>query len=243
MKVALFFVCLTASGSFATDVKVTPVGKVLEMLHSVLAKSEADRIEEQKIYAAYAQWCEYMTAKKTRELQAANQRIEEITAEIAKLEAHIEKLTNEIEALDANIAHWQLDLASAKKLRAGEHADYETAHKDYSESIDALERAIAVLKRQDYSRIQAALVQVANMHLVDGPTRQAITSFLSQDPNTSDLLNYNAPEANAYEFQSGGVVSLLEKLKLKFEDQRLALEREEMSSKANYEVLMQQLQP
>merc|ERR1719486_975236 len=50
-----------------------------------------------------------------------------------------------------------------------------------------------------------------------------------------------APEANAYEFQSGGVVSVLEKLKLKFEDQRLALEKEEMTSKANFEVLLQQL--
>jgi hypothetical protein len=36
-------------------------------------------------------------------------------------------------------------------------------------------------------------------------------------------------------------VSVLEKLKLKFEDQRLALEKEEMTSKANYEVLAQQL--
>merc|ERR1719160_131091 len=50
-----------------------------------------------------------------------------------------------------------------------------------------------------------------------------------------------APEAEAYEFQSGGVIALLEKLRLKFEDQRFALEKEEMNAKANYEVLEQQL--
>merc|ERR1719331_2233110 len=50
-----------------------------------------------------------------------------------------------------------------------------------------------------------------------------------------------APEANAYEFRSGGVVALLGKLKLKFEDQKLVLEKEEMTSKANFEVLAQQL--
>merc|ERR1719343_426052 len=50
-----------------------------------------------------------------------------------------------------------------------------------------------------------------------------------------------APEANAYEFQSAGVVTMLEKLQLKFEDQKLALEKEEMSSKANFEMLAQKL--
>jgi hypothetical protein len=64
-----------------------------------------------------------------------------------------------------------------------------------------------------------------------------ISSFLALD-SSSDAA---APEANAYEFQSGGVVSLLEKLKIKFEDQRLVLEKEEMATKGNYQVLHQQL--
>jgi len=58
---------------------------------------------------------------------------------------------------------------------------------------------------------------------------------------TGAVLGESAPEANAYEFQSGGVVSLLEKLKLKFEDQKLTLEKEEMNAKANFQVLAQQL--
>ena len=35
-----------------------------------------------------------------------------------------------------------------------ENADYLATHKDYSESVDALERAIATLKKQDYDRTQ-----------------------------------------------------------------------------------------
>ena len=42
-----------------------------------------------------------------------------------------------------------------------ENADYMTTHKDYSESVDALERAVAVLKKQAYDRSQAELMQVA----------------------------------------------------------------------------------
>jgi len=51
-----------------------------------------------------------------------------------------------------------------------------------------------------------------------------------------------APEANAYEFQSHGVVEMLEKLNDKFIDERSTLEKEEMNSKHAYDMLMQDLQ-
>merc|ERR1719159_238929 len=50
-----------------------------------------------------------------------------------------------------------------------------------------------------------------------------------------------APEANAYEFQSGGVVAMLEKLLHKFEDELFALEKAEMKAQANYDMLAQKL--
>merc|ERR1719183_1004219 len=73
--------------------------------------------------------------------------------------------------------------------------------------------------------------------MIDDKAKAVISSFLALGSNAET----GAPEANAYEFQSGGVVSLLGKLKLKFEDQKLQLEKEEMTSKANFEVLAQQL--
>jgi len=51
----------------------------------------------------------------------------------------------------------------------------------------------------------------------------------------------SAPEANGYEFQSSGVVEMLEKLLDKFIDERTALEKEEMNSKHAYDMLMQDL--
>jgi len=238
MKVAALFVALAVCGS-AT--KVTPVGKVIEMLNEMVTKCEANKLAEQKVYAAYAQWCKMMTAKKTWELEQANAKIEELVADIAKYEADILRLTDEIEALDMDIASWQTDLKEATGLRASEHKDYEIAHADYSESVYALERAIAVLKKQDYSRVQASLVQVANLKLVDAQTRKQITAFLSQDPNTSDFLDYSAPEANAYEFQSGGVIDMLEKLHVKFQDELASLEKEESNAKHAFEMLAQDL--
>ena len=59
-----------------------------------------------------------------------------------------------------------------------------------------------------------------------------ISAFLSQgDELGQDPLDVSAPQANAYEFQSSGIVDMLEKLKDKFEDLRGELEKEEMDAK------------
>merc|ERR1712190_200898 len=59
-----------------------------------------------------------------------------------------------------------------------------------------------------------------------------------QDP---EGLAVSAPEANAYEFQSSGIIEMLEKLLDKFIDQRTTTEKEEMNSKHAYDMLMQDL--
>merc|ERR1719324_1719317 len=51
----------------------------------------------------------------------------------------------------------------------------------------------------------------------------------------------SAPEANAYEFQSGGVVDMLEKLMDKFSSKKTDLEKEELGAQQAYEQIRQQL--
>merc|ERR1719393_809132 len=135
-------------------------------------------------------------------------------------------------------------MKAATKVREIEKADYDTTHKDYSESIDALERAIAVLKKQAYTRAQAsALIEVSslrNLQLIPQDAKSAITAFLQQDPDEG--LAISAPEAAGYEFQSSGIVEMLEKLLDKFISERTTLEKEEMNSKQAYEMLAQDLQ-
>merc|ERR1719446_926633 len=57
-----------------------------------------------------------------------------------------------------------------------------------------------------------------------------LTSFLQQ-----------APEAHGYEFQSGGVIEMLEKLEDKFSDERSELEKAEVNAKHAFDMLMQDL--
>merc|ERR550519_2945869 len=165
--------------------------------------------------------------------------MESLSAAIQKYDAEVERLTGEIAAHDADISTWQGDSKAAQNVRTMEQNDYVATHKDYSESIDALERAIAVLKKQNFDRTQkAVLLQLKQHDIIPTSAKKVIDAFLQGE---DDPLAVRAPEANAYEFQSGGVIEMLEKLHNKFEDERYTLEKEEANSKHAHSMLQQDL--
>lgn len=201
---ALLLLCGPAS---ALDAKVTPVQKVIQLMEGMLEKGKKEKHDEQVQFAAYKQFCDDTTVEKQRAIAEANERIDVLKADIQKYTAHAAKLTKEIAELDEDISIWNGDIKAATNVREIEKADYDATHKDYSESVDALQRAIAVLKKQAYDRKQkASLVQVSalkELDLIPAEAKKAIDLFLMQDP---EGLAVSAPEANAYEFQSSGVI-------------------------------------
>jgi len=230
------FAILTA---FANGESVTPVQKVIEMMNGMLEKGKKEKHEEQVQFAAYKQFCDDTSVEKQRAIEEAEESIEVLKADIEKAVSDAAALTKKIAKLDEDLATWKGDIKATTKVREIEKADYDTMHKDYSESIDALERAIAVLKKQDHDRAQAALLQVSSGSLIPEEAKRTIEAFLAEDP--AEGLAVSAPEANAYEFQSGGVIEMLEKLLDKFIAERTTLEKEEMNSKHAYDMLMQDL--
>merc|ERR1719198_166598 len=225
--------CLSVQAS-----EVTPVQKVIALMEGMLEKGKKEKHEEQVQFAAYKQFCDDTSVEKTRAIAEANEHIEVLKADIQKYAADAARLTKEIAELDEDISIWNGDIKAATNVREIEKADYDATHKDYSESVDALQRAIAVLKKQAHDRKQAALVQLKELNLIPTETKKAIDLFLMQDP---EGLAVSAPEANAYEFQSSGVIEMLEKLLDKFIDERTTFEKEEMNSKHAYDMLMQDL--
>jgi len=193
-------------------------------------------------FAAYKQFCDDTSVEKKRSVEQAGEQIDMLKADIGKATADASQLGKEIAGLDQDVATWNGDKRAATKVREIEKADYDATHKDYSESVDALNRAIAVLKKQAHDRKQkASLAQVEalkNLNLIPEKAKKILNAFLSTEVDTVDEA---APEANAYEFQSHGVVEMLEKLLDKFIDERSTLEKEEMNSKHAYDMLMQDL--
>merc|ERR1719343_1414467 len=164
----------------ALAVEVTPVQKVIQLMQGMLEKGKKEKHEEQVQFAAYKQFCDDTSVEKTRAIEEANQRIEKLNADIQKAEADAAQLGREIAAHDEDIATWEGDKAAATKVREVEKTDYDTTHKDYAESIDALGRAIQVLKEQDHDRAQASLLQV--QHLMSAEQKKVVDTFLAKDP-------------------------------------------------------------
>jgi len=231
-------VLLAALLTVAGAVDVTPIQKVLQMLEEAKAKGFEEKHIEEVEFAKFKVFCDETREETTESIADGKAKIVQLEADIDKAESDAAVLTGEIADLEGEIVRIEGEIKSATEVRNKEKAEFEAIHLDYSESIDAIERAIAVLKAKS-ADVPQSLVEVRSSKAIPARAKAAIESFLALGSAVTE--ESGAPEANAYEFQSGGVVSLLEKLKLKFEDQRLALEKEEMTSKANFEVLLQQL--
>merc|ERR1712118_108315 len=141
--------------------EVTPVQKVIQLMEGMLEKGKKEKHDEQVQFAAYKQFCDDTTVEKKRAIAEANERIEVLKADIQKYAADAAQLTKEIAELDEDISIWNGDIKAATNVRDIEKADYDATHKDYSESVDALQRAIAVLKKQSHDRKQASFAQVS----------------------------------------------------------------------------------
>jgi len=235
---ALVVLCLSVAGA----VEVTPVQKVIQLMEGMLAKGQDEKHKEQVQFASYKQFCDDTSVEKKRAIEEADERIATLKADIQKYTADASKLTKEIAGLDEDISIWEGDIKAATKVREIEKNDYDTMHKDLSESVDALGRAIAVLKKQTGDKKQAflQLSSLTSLKLMTEENKKTINLFLDQDSDVEGLA-VSAPEANAYEFQSSGVVEMLEKLNDKFIDERTAAEKEEMNSKHAFDMLMQDL--
>merc|ERR1719160_1132329 len=159
--IVAIFAILAASAS-ADKASVTPVQKVIELLNGMLEKGKSEKHAEQVQFAAFKQFCDDTTTEKQRAISEAEEMIEVLKADIQKAAADAARLTKEIAGHDEDISVWSGDIKAATAVRGIEKTDYDATHKDYSESVDALERAIAVLKKQAYDRKQASsLAQVS----------------------------------------------------------------------------------
>merc|ERR1719327_822593 len=242
--ISVLFSLMTLTHGYALQEGVTPVQKVIQLLQEMQMKGKAEKKDEAVKFSAYKQFCDDQTAAKTEAIKKANALMEQLVADIQMAESEVKQLAKQIAELDAEIAGYKGDEKAATEVRDKEKEDYKKTHLDYSESVDALQRAIGILKRQQFDRAQASLLQVTKMDRVPETVKRTIYSFLATDEEVVQPagLSVSAPEANAYEFQSGGIVEMLEKLLDKFRDERSTLEKDELGAKHAYEMVMQDLQ-
>merc|ERR1719375_2097766 len=233
-KIVLLASLLVGLGGAA---KVTPVQKVIELLNNMVEKGTKEKQDEQVQFASFKTFCDNTVGQKQAAIAEATEMIEVLTADIEKYEAEAAELGKAISAHDADISTWEGDVKAAEKVREIEHVDYVATHKDYTSSINALEGALDVIKKASGKTpgAAAALMQVKTSRFLPKGATNIIDSFLAISGTES------APEANAYESQSSGIIDMLEKLAGKFDDELSTLEEEETTAKHGFEMLLADL--
>jgi len=240
------FLLLNVVG-FVLASSVTPVQKVIQLLEDMKATAQKEKNDEAVQFSSFDQFCTNKQRTTKDEIKVGEEKMEILKTEIQKLEADIRDLVKALDELQRTVAGAEADIKSETKQREDEHALYLEEHEDLSESLDAIERAINVLKKQDYDRKQAAaaLIQLSSQPKLSEKARRQIQAFIElvgadeEDPLSN--VNTGQPEANAYEFQSGGIVDLLMKLKDDFRKQKTDCEKEEMNSKHASDMVIQDL--
>jgi len=158
---------------------------------------------------------------------------------INKLTDEAKKLGEDISKLNNQIAKHEADMKARKNTRAKEHAAYVEESTDYAESVSALGRAVEVMSKHDSSASSAAaLLQVSQSSRLPEKAQDLIAAFLGEDSEGDD---YAAPEANGYEAQSGGIVSMLKNLLDEFRSQKSKCDKEEANAKHAFDMVMMDL--
>jgi len=241
-RFAVIFLALAVYNGQATA--VTPIQKVIQMLEDMLAKGTKEKQDEEVRFSSFSTFCENTKSSKATAIKKAGMSLESLAADIQQADADALAATNAIAALEKDIGTWESDKADATATREQAKADYDALYQDYSESIDACERALNVLKAGPQG--QVSLLELSNSAHLSEKQRKLIASFLQQSEPMSALMQdaqemVAAPEAAAFESSSGGVVDMVTELGEKFNDERDALEKSEGESRHAYDMLAQEL--
>merc|ERR1719326_462027 len=131
----------------------------------MIKQLEKEQEEDEEIYEKMACWCGTNDKDKTKAIDEAEARIENLETEIEELTAASARLNQEIANLEAEIAKNEEALEKATAMRQKQLAEFNSEEKDMIEALGAMKQAIEVLQKHHPNLIQSddALVQIGTM--------------------------------------------------------------------------------
>merc|ERR1719375_255055 len=244
MNCAFFFFALLSGPCVATN--VTPIQKVIQMLTDMQAKGKAEKEDEAARFAEYKTFCKDTAWDKTTNIKTASAAIEQLSADIDKGASDAAEAAKAISQLDADLTAWKSDITVQTRERKEAKGVFDTVHADYTESIDAVQRALATLKAGPGASSLIQVKSLMSLNKVPAQAKNKILAFLQNAPTNAllqDAEMLEQPQAKAvnYESSSGSIIEMVESLGDKFEDERAALEEKEATEKHSYDMMMQDL--
>merc|ERR1719247_2704515 len=222
---------------------VTPVQKVIQMVEELQAKVSAEGKAEAETYDEFACFCKSKTDEKVKAIAEEEQTVKDLQSKIAGLSADRDTLDQEIQDLTQDIADYEEEIKTAKKVRAEEKATFDSALLDVSKSVTQLEKAVQTLKSSALlqgkssalAHVQGMMKTAVNMADAMGLVEEDSGLFAFMQQPVMDV-----PVAD-YSFHAGDIVGTVEKLLKGFRDKKVELETTEAKAISDYERRMQSL--
>jgi len=215
---------------------LTSVAQVIEFMKEMVAAQQEEKHQEEVQWAEYKTFCETTTGHTFSDIAESKQQAAMLQTEIEKAGVHIEKLSKEISVHQADKTAWEANIRALDDFRSKQIVDNRGLAQDYTESVDALKRAIATLEAEDYSRSQAPgnVSFLLQLDSLPPPVKDSLARFLASGSH-SNSKGPETPEAYGYEFQSGDILTMLDKLLVKFGNMLKAAQQKESDDKHKYE--------
>jgi len=224
---------------------VAAIKKVIQMMEDMQAKAKKEKNDEQVAFAEFGQWCKMQKANLAKTIKKEASQIDELGTSISKLTDEAKKLGEDITKLNSQIAKHDADMKARTNSRAKEHASNVAESQDFGESVSAIERAIQAISASqgDKPGSAAALLQVSQTSRMPQKAQDVIAAFLgySEGSDSDGFEDAAAPEANAYESQGGGIITMLKSLLDDFRAQKTKSDKEEANAKFAHDMVMMDL--
>jgi len=249
MKSATLIGAIVSASADTTN----PIGKVLQMIDDLAGKVIKEGEATHKAYAAFAEMCEDRHQEIGFEIKTGSSDVEGLQATIVEATSEIDALTSQIDELVSDIATDEAELKEATDIRTKENTDFVAVEKDLVETIDMLERAVAVIEREmaggaSFAQVKGAaglvqamqaMVSAEQMSVADGKKLSALVQ--TEDDARDSEAAFGAPAAAAYSSSSGGIVDTLQGLLDTATEQLETARKTEVTAKQNFEMKTQSL--
>jgi len=204
----------------ASQVRVTPIEKVTQLLKGLEAKIAAEGKKEAAAYDKYACFCKEQADEKLYSIEKSDKIIEKLSAEIKELDAAISELNGQIGELNTKATGLETTLEENQNARDEEHAKYLAKAKDLTDATEACGAAIAAMKdaKGGLKDAKVNLVQVHN-RLMAAASKQSVPAKAM-----ALIESLGAPK---YQFQGNDIIATLEDLKATFNQLKKELDQDE----------------
>jgi len=207
---------------------VSALGKVIELISNVHAKTIKEGEVSQKLYAEFAEWCEDRSKDLGFEIKTGKATVDDLKATIDAETADSAGFDTKIGELSGQISTSEAQLKEATAIRAKEAKDFGAQEKELVTTVGMMERAINVIERE-MAKGGASMMQMKNVNsltkafevmvkgsLIDATDADKLSSFVQSsaaaedsEAEEDDEALAGAPAAAAHESKSGGIVYVL----------------------------------